>query len=85
MEEVFNNIKEFFVEYPEYIYLIIGAVFLVLFIGVVKNKNWAIDPASGNQRLFYRWFGHKAFRICIGIIYLLGIIAGFGGFFLYLK
>lgn len=84
MEKVLNDIKGFFTEFPEYIYLIIGVVFLVLLIGALKNKNWAIDPESGNQRLFYQWFGHKVFRVFIGFVYLLGAIAGFSGFFLYL-
>ncbi|MEW7280278.1 immunity 17 family protein [Aquimarina sp. 2201CG1-2-11] len=83
MEEQLNNLKDFFTDFPEYIYLIIGIVFIILFIGALKNKNWAIDPASGNQRMLYHTFGHKAFRIVISIIYLLGIIAGFGGFLLY--
>lgn len=85
MEKKLNNIKEFFIEFPEYIYLIIGIVFLVLFIGVLKNKNWAIDPESGNQRMFYNTFGHNSFRKFIGFIYLLATISGFCGFFLYLT
>ncbi len=85
MENIINDLKGFFTEFPEYIYLIIGIVFIVLFIGVLKNKSWAIDPESGNQRMFYNTLGHNAFRISIGVIYLLGTIAGFGGFFLYLK
>ncbi len=84
MEELLNNIKMFFTKYPEYIYLIIGIIFCVLFIGALKDKKWAIDPASGNQRLFYNRFGYKAFRRVISIIYLIGTIAGFGGFFVYL-
>ncbi len=84
MEKILNSLKDFFVVYPEYIYLIIGIVFLVLFIGVIKNKNWSIDPESGNQRMFYKTFGHKTFRIFIGVIYVLGTIAGLGGFLLYL-
>ncbi|WP_298311100.1 immunity 17 family protein [uncultured Aquimarina sp.] len=85
MEKTLNRLKDFFAEYPQYIYLIIGIVFLVLFIGTLKNKNWAIDPANSTQKFNYEIFGHKAFRIFIGIIYLLGTIAGFGGFFLYLN
>ncbi|WP_299117439.1 Imm17 family immunity protein [uncultured Winogradskyella sp.] len=84
MEELLNNLKDFFTKFPEYVYLIVGIVFLVLFIGVLKNKNWAIDPNSGNQRMFYNTFGHKSFRVVIGIVYLLGTIAGFSGFILYL-
>lgn len=85
MEKILNDLKVFFSKSPEYIYLIIGIVFLVLFIGVLKDKNWAIDPASGNQRFFYNTFGRKAFRLFIGAICLLGVIAGFGGFYLYLT
>jgi len=84
MEKILNSLKEFFAEYPEYIYLIIGIVFLVLFIGALKNKNWAIDPANSTQKFNYEIFGHNAFRIFIGVIYLLATIAGFGGFFLYI-
>lgn len=83
MEKTLNDIKEFFIQFPQYIYLIIGIISLVLFIGVIKNKNWAIDPESGNQRMFYNTFGHNAFRKFIGFIYLLGIIAGFSGFLIY--
>lgn len=84
MEEILNNIKDFFTKSPEYIYLIIGLVFLTLFIGVLKNKKWAIDPNSGHQRFFYNTFGHQAFRIIIGGVYLLGMIAGFGMTMLYI-
>ncbi|SEL49005.1 Immunity protein 17 [Aquimarina amphilecti] len=83
MEKILNNVKDFFTEFPEFIYLIIGIVFLVLFIGTVKNKNWAIDPESGNQRMFYNMFGHKTFRVFIGVVYILGTVAGFCGFFMY--
>jgi len=84
MKEILKKIKNFFAEYPEYVYLLIGIISLVLFIGLLKNKNWAIDPSSGNQRMYYNTFGHNAFKKYIGIIYVLGMIAGFGCFFLYL-
>ena len=83
MNEILNDIKEYFEKFPEYIYLIIGIVFLILFIGLLKNKNWAIDPESGNQRIFYNTFGRKAFKIFIGFVYVLGIIAGFSVFIIY--
>ncbi len=83
MEEIFERLRTFFEKYPQYIYLIIGIVFLVLFVGVLKNKKWAIDPESGRQRFFYNTFGHKAFRFLIGTVYLLGTIAGFGSALLY--
>ena len=57
----------------------------MLFIGTIKNKNWAIDPESGNQRLFYTTFGHNVVKVFIGIIYFLGMAGGFGGFLLYLM
>ncbi len=85
MEKILNDIKDFFIEYPEYIYAITGIVFLILFIGVLKNKNWAIDPESGNQRFFYQIFGRTTFKVIVGGIFLLGSIAGFGGFYLYSK
>lgn len=78
MEEILNNTKDFFTKSPEYIYLLIGIVFLILFIGTLKNKNWAIDPESNAQRFFYQTFGLATFRIVIAVVYLLGIIAGFG-------
>ena len=84
MKKILNDIKNFFIQFPEYIYLIIGIIFLVLFIGVIKNKKWAIDPESSNQRLFYNTFGHNAFRKFIGFVYLLGIISGFSGFLIYI-
>lgn len=83
MEEILNKLKDFFTKSPEYIYLTIGMVFLILFMGVLKDKKWAIDPNSGHQRFFYNTFGHKAFRLIIGVIYLLGLIAGFGMTMLY--
>ena len=85
MEDIFNKLQAFFYASPEYIYLIIGIVFLVLFIGAVKDKTWAIDPESNAQRMFYNAFGHKVFRIFISGIYLMGTLAGFGGFLLYLT
>ncbi|WP_425487747.1 Imm17 family immunity protein [Mesonia hippocampi] len=61
-----------------------GVVFLILFIAIVRNKNWAISPSSGNQRFFYNTFGRKNFRIVIGTVYLLTSIIGIGGFFIVL-
>lgn len=83
MEKMLNNLNDFFTEFPEYIYLLIGFLFLVLFIGILKNKNWAVNPNSGNQRLFYQWFGPRALRVVIGFFFLLGTIGGFGGYYLY--
>lgn len=83
VETFFEQVKEFSFANPQWIYLIIGVISLVLFIGILKNKSWAIDPNTGNQRLFYRTFGRTAFRIVIGSVFLLGTIAGFGLFLLY--
>lgn len=85
LEAFLEQAKTFSYANPEWIYLIIGIVFLVLFIGILKNKNWAIDPESGNQRFFYKTFGRTAFRIIVGGLFLFGSIAGFGGFYLYSK
>lgn len=78
MEKTLNELNVFFTQSPQYIYFIIGVVFSVLFYGALKDKKWAIDPESGQQRFFYNTFGHKAFRIIVGVIYFLGIIVGFG-------
>lgn len=78
MKEIFDKLRNFFSQYPQYIYLIIGIVFLILFIGAIKDKKWAIDPESSRQRFFYNTFGHQAFRLIISVVYLLGTIAGFG-------
>ncbi len=84
MENLLNSLKVFFTKYPEYIYLIIGIVFFILFMGTLKDKKWAVTPQNMRQKDFYNTFGHKAFRIFIIGVYLVGIIAGFGGFLLYL-
>ncbi len=84
MEKLFKNLKMFFTKHPEYIYLVIGVIFCVLFIGALKDKKWAINPESGHQRFLYNNFGHRVFRILISVIYLIATIAGFGGFLLYL-
>lgn len=80
-DDYLEKAKAFFTEYPEYIYLITGVIFLILFIGTLKNKNWAIDPNSGYQRFFYNTFGRKAFRIVTGSVFLLAAITGIGFFF----
>jgi hypothetical protein len=85
MDEIFNTLKDFFAASPEYIYLIVGIVFLVLLIGAIKDKKWAIDPESTSQRMLYNTFGHEVFRILIGGAYLLGTLSGFGGFVMYLT
>lgn len=85
MKEILNNIKNLFAQSPAYGYLLLGVMCLVLFIGTLKNKNWAIDPANSTQKFNYEIFGHSAFRIFIGVIYLLGVIVSISGFFLYLK
>jgi len=84
MDKIINPIKELLADSPEYIYLMIGFVFLILFIGVLLDKDWAISPGSTSQRSFYNNFGRKTFRVFTGIGYGLAVIAGFGVFFLYL-
>lgn len=83
MEQRLNKLQVFFKQSPEWIYLITGVVFFVLFVEIVRNKNWAISPSSGNQRFFYNTFGRKNFRIVIGTVYLFTSIIGIGGFLLY--
>lgn len=80
MEHFFRKVEAFFVQSPEYIYLVIGIICLVLFIGILKNKDWAIDPNSDNQRFFYNNFGRTAFRFVVGMAFLMGTISGFGMF-----
>mgnify|MGYP000221085034 FL=1 len=81
MEEKFNQIKDFFGENPHYAYLSIGIVFLVLAIGHLTNKNWAIDPPNSTAKFNYEIFGHNAYRIVTGILFLIAAIACFIGFF----
>lgn len=84
IEVLFEQVKAFSFANPHWIYLIIGVISLVFFIGILKNKKWAIDPSNGNQRFFYNLFGHTAFRVVAAGVALLGTIAGFGMFALYL-
>ncbi len=83
MEEILNNLSDFFTQSPEYIYLIVGVIFLIFLIGAIKDKKWAIDPANGNQRLFYKKIGHKSFRLIMSIVYLIGSISCFIMFLFY--
>lgn len=83
LESFFENLKQTFLKSPEWIYLIIGVTCLIMLIGIIQNKKWAIDPNSSNQRFFYNTFGHTAFRFVVGFIFLLGCIAGFSLFLLY--
>lgn len=83
MDEVFEKLQKFFANSPEYIYLIIAVVAFIFFIGFIKNKDWAIDPASGKQRLFYNSFGRNAFRVVGILVCLIAIIAGLVGFWVY--
>lgn len=75
MEEVLEKLKMFFIQFPEYLYLIIGLLAILFLIGFIKDKNWAIDTANGQQSFFYNWFGRKTFRI-VGIMICLMAILG---------
>lgn len=81
MDNLFSHIEIFFTENPHYFYLIAGVVFGILSMGHFMNKNWAIDPANSSQRFNYEIFGHNAYRIFMGIVFLIGAIACLFGFF----
>jgi len=80
MEEIFNQIKVFFEQNPRYTYLMLSAVFLIFGIGNFMNKDWAIAPANSTQKSNYDFFGHNAFRLGKGIIYIIGFAVGIIGF-----
>jgi hypothetical protein len=74
--DMLESIQRLLLSSPKYSYLIIGLIFLSFFIGVIKNKKWAIDPNSNHQRAAYNLFGRTLFRWFIGFIFLLGAFGG---------
>ncbi len=82
MDETIEKVTQFSYDNPRYIYLLIAVLGLVFLLGFIKNKNWAIDPANTNQRLFYQWFGRKAFRVVGLAVCCVAILSGLLGFLL---
>lgn len=75
--------KNFFYNSIHWFYLIVGIIFLVLFIGLLTNKKWAIDRFDYNQRFLFNILGPYTYRIFVGILLFLGSISSLLIFFVF--
>ena len=82
MEELFNQAKEFMSQNPHFGYLIGSIVFFIFSIGNFKKWNWAVSPSGYSQRWWYNFLGEKYFSTIMGILFSIGAIASFLGFYL---
>lgn len=82
MEKLLSEAKEFIEQNPEYGYILAGVVLLIVSIGNFLNWNWATSPADYKQRYWSSILGHDTFRRVMGLLFLIGSIACFTGFYL---
>ncbi len=77
LNEIYAKFEAYFKANPRYAFYLVGVVLLIMGIGSILGKNWAIDPANSNQRLWYNFIGRKWFGIITGLTFILGAIAAF--------
>lgn len=82
MEEVFEQIQNFFTKNSQYGYLFAGIVLLTVAIGNFKNWDWFVSPSGYRQTYWYNFFGRNFFRKFMGFVFLIGSIACFINFWL---
>ncbi len=76
LNTLFTKFQEFFLENPDYVWLLIAVVLIPLGIGNMRGKKWAVDPANAKQRIVYDLIGKNLFGKILGIIFFLaGIMA----------
>ncbi len=83
LNKYYEKAEKFFTENPSYIWMVMAVIFIVMGIGSVLGKNWAVDPANGRQRGLYRLFGHKVFGIITGILFIVAGLGSLAMFFYY--
>lgn len=83
MKELMNQAQEFMYSNPHYAYLLVGVVCGIFSIGNFKEKKWAVNLGSAKQRMLYDLFGEKRFARVLAIVFAMGSLAGFVGFYLY--
>lgn len=82
-----EQITDFVSANPQYGYLIVAGLFLIVLIGLLLDWDWVVEPGGGyfNIAYFIEMFGRKTVRLVMGSVMLICIILLLHSYFTYVP